>query len=84
MKLEIDPETVATLKERGGTWGVYQCLALDSVNAGHLQFLKYGEGCTFVEPPYRLPDSTTINHSYVLVHRIAAADLPDDGILEAP
>jgi hypothetical protein len=83
--IEIAPETVATIKERGGTWGVYQNLNFDSSKRGHVQFLRYGEGCTFLELPARLPDTNTaINHAYVLVHRVNAEELPDDGKLEVP
>lgn len=78
--VEVEPETVATLKERGGTWGLYQNLALDSATKGHVQFLRYGEGCTYTEPPGQLPDGAWgAGWKYRLVGRVVAADLPDDG-----
>lgn len=53
--LPIDPNTVAEMKSRGGTWAVYENHALDSATAGHLQFLKVGEGCTYKDPPKSYP-----------------------------
>jgi hypothetical protein len=52
---EIDPEALAQMKERGGTWAAYENKALDSVNAGHLQFLKVGPGCTYAVGPEQYP-----------------------------
>jgi len=56
--LRIDPNTVAEMKSRGGTWAVYENHALDSANVGHLQFLKVGEGCTYKDPPKQYPVDT--------------------------
>jgi hypothetical protein len=83
--LELDPGTVKTLRERGGTWGVYQNQNFNSSRVGHIQLLRYGEGCTYQEPPERLPDTdSSINHAYVLVHKVNSSELPDDGKLEIP
>lgn len=66
-----DATVLAILRERlkpGQTWFAYQNMAMDSANLGHLQFLCCGPGCTFAEPPQRMPDtSTQINWRYVLV-----------------
>lgn len=84
MKLEIDPDTVVVLKERGGHWAVYQNQALDSVNAGHLQFLRVGEGCTHTEAPPHLPDTKFgAGWKYVYVTTVEAKELPADGVLDA-
>ena len=63
----IDPQAFETMRSFGGTWAAYECQAMDSGNLGHLQFLHYGPGCTFLEAPKRMPDTKTINWSYVLI-----------------
>jgi hypothetical protein len=45
------------MRERGGTWAAYQNQAMDSADFGHLQFLKYGPGCTHESAPFRFPDT---------------------------
>jgi len=52
----VPDETKAILDERGGEWAIYQNLALDSAGAGHLQFMRFGEGCTYIRPPPCMPD----------------------------
>lgn len=54
----IHPDTIALLRERGGTWAAYQNVAMDSSNRGHLQFLQYGEGRTYKVPPEQYPSDT--------------------------
>lgn len=54
---EIHPETLATLRERGKGWAAYQNVDLSSRDIGQVQFIQFGEGCTFAEPPARCPDS---------------------------
>lgn len=59
----IYPEALATMRERGGgTWAAYQNHDLSSQNVGLLKFLKYGEGCTFAEPP-----PSVFHWSYLIV-----------------
>lgn len=83
MKVQVAKETVDVLKSRGGTWGVYENQAFDSASAGHIKFLRVGEGCTYAEPPPKLPDTdSAINWRYILVGIVEAAKLPDDGIVE--
>ena len=53
-----EEEALAQMCERGGSWAAYENQALDSTNAGHLQFLKVGEGCTFKDPPLQYPKDT--------------------------
>jgi hypothetical protein len=65
---KIDDEALAQMKERGGTWAVYQNIALDSANMGHLQFLKVGEGCTFTTPPKRYPKDNEHGMGWRYVH----------------
>lgn len=55
---QVHEEALAAMRERGGSWAVYENQALDSSNAGHLQFLKYGPGCTYAEPPPQYPLDT--------------------------
>ncbi len=52
------PEALAQMCERGGTWFAYQNIDMSSAALGHLQFLKCGEGCTYVTPPERYPADT--------------------------
>jgi hypothetical protein len=54
----VHETSLGQMKERGGKWAAYQNVALDSVGLGHLQFLKYGEGCTFTVPPDKYPSDT--------------------------
>ena len=69
-----DPVMLAILRERlktGQTWFCYQNMALDSASLGHLKFLCCGTGCTFVEPPARMPDSHLgIGWRYLLVGKV--------------
>jgi len=61
------PEALQQMRERGGTWAVYQNVTLDSAGLGHLKFLKVGVGCTFETAPERLPDTPSeINWRYWL------------------
>lgn len=53
-----DPEAIAQMQVLGGTWAAYQNVAFDSHNAGHMQFLKVGEGCTYETPPPKYPMDT--------------------------
>jgi hypothetical protein len=64
--VEPTVETITIMRERGGTWAAYQDHDLGSLGIGHMKFLRYGEGCTFSEPPKpRLPDTRTeINWRY--------------------
>jgi hypothetical protein len=84
-KRSTDQEYDVTMTRPDSVFGPITNLNFDSSKRGHVQFLRYGEGCTFLELPARLPDTdTVINHAYVLVHRVNAAELPDDGKLEVP
>ncbi len=63
----MSPKALETMRSRGGVWFAYQNVALDSANLAHLQFLCCGPGCTFTEPPARMPDTVqSINWRYVL------------------
>lgn len=35
---------------------MYQNVDMSSIDLGRLTFLKFGEGCTFAEPPEKAPD----------------------------
>jgi hypothetical protein len=78
-----DQKTLQLLRERlkpGQTWFAYQNHAMDSASLGHLQFLCCGHGCTFTEPPARMPDSHLgIGWRYLLVGRV---DLETGKIVE--
>jgi hypothetical protein len=54
----VHPESLRQIRERGGTWAAYQNHAMDSAGLGHLQFLRYGVGCTFAAPPDSYPADT--------------------------
>jgi len=40
----VHPEPLAAMRKLGGTWAAYVNVALDSSNAGHLQYLAFGPG----------------------------------------
>jgi hypothetical protein len=54
----VDPEPLAAMRERGGTWYAYQNVDLSSSMLGHLAFLKAGPGCTYEAPPEKYPSDT--------------------------
>ena len=58
-----------TMRERGGTWAVYQNMALDSSLAGHYQFLKVGDGCTYLAPPTKYPMDTSYGTGWKYLYR---------------
>jgi len=77
----ISTEALATMRERKGDWFAYQSHDMSSRTLGDLQFLQCGPGCTFTEPPTRLPDTAqSINWRYVLAGRV---DLTTGEIVEA-
>jgi len=64
----IGPEALQQMRERGGQWAAYENHDLGHPELGHLQFLKFGPGCTFEKAPERMPDTQTqINWRYILV-----------------
>lgn len=64
----IGPEALQQMRERGGQWAAYENHDLGHPELGHLQFLKFGPGCTFEKAPERMPDTQThINWRYVRV-----------------
>lgn len=56
-KRKVHSETLQQLRKAGGRWAAYENQALDSVDAGRIQFLKYGPGCTHAFAPTHAPDS---------------------------
>src|ERR1700735_5494359 len=78
---KIDADALRQMRERGGTWAVYQNHAMDSADLGVLQFLQVGEGCTFAIAPERYPDTQFgPGWRYLLVGRI---DLESGAIAES-
>ena len=55
---EISEEALAQMRHAAGQWAAYQNQALDSANVGHMQFLKFGEECTYETPPKIYPVDT--------------------------
>ena len=58
---EVHPKALTqmrTLISTGSRWAAYQNQALDSVNAGQLQFLLVGLGRTYSAPPEQYPAET--------------------------
>jgi hypothetical protein len=80
------PEALATMRERGGTWAAYGNVAMDSVDCGQLQFIRYGDGCTFQLPPKRCPDTQHgLGWKYQLAGTVDLASgkvVPYDGELQ--
>ena len=70
--LVISPDAYLQMKERGGRWAAYQNADITArERAGHLQFLKFGEGCTFYTPPPTYPKPTiTEGTNYLLVGEV--------------
>lgn len=69
-----EPETLQSMRERGGTWAAYQAMALDSVVLGHMKFLQVGPTNTFQQAPTRMLDMPgKINWRYLFVGYV---DLP--------
>lgn len=64
----IDPEPLATMRNRGGTWAVYQNAAMDSAHCGKTLILKVGEGCTCVKAPERHPDTPGMGPVWKYLH----------------
>lgn len=57
----IDPEVLMVMRARareGTRWAAYENKAMDSANAGHLQFLMVGNGCTYSDGPAKYPSDT--------------------------
>jgi hypothetical protein len=70
--LVISREPYQLMQERGGRWAAYQNADITArERAGHLQFLKFGEGCTFYTPPPTYPKPTiTEGTNYLLVGEV--------------
>ncbi len=78
----IEAATLHTLRERGGTWAVYQNVALDSANCGHITFLKFGPGCTHESPPEHMPDTSAgLGWKY---RHVGYVDLKNGEIVDRP
>jgi len=62
MNEKISPEALEVMKTRklgeGARWAVYQNMALDSANCGHLQFLAVGPEQSHTTPPEQYPADT--------------------------
>jgi len=55
---EIDKQALLQMRHAQGRWAAYRNEVLDSANCGHLQFLKFGEECTYERPPKTYPVDT--------------------------
>ena len=53
----IDAQYLKQIRAYGGTWAAYQNVDLSSADIGHIQLIKYGQGCTFERPPEKRPDT---------------------------
>ncbi len=59
---------LAKMRKRGGRWAAYQNHELGHPGLGHLQFLQYGKGCTYVGLPKTYPmDKDALGWRYLLV-----------------
>jgi len=79
MNITLEAETVRTIKERGGTWAIYQNVALDSADAGKIVCLRFGPECTRKEALDPMPDTPQYGPGwkYKLQATVKAEDLPD-------
>jgi hypothetical protein len=65
---KIEAEPLAQMRDRGGSWAVYQNIAMDSADLGRLQFIKFGPGCTHETAPEKCPDTAAgLGWKYALV-----------------
>lgn len=89
MTTSIHEESLEAMRARGGTWAAYRNEALDSATAGHLQFLRYGEGYAHSTPPQTFPFDTAAGTGWkyqllgtvdleagIVVEKESARDLP--------
>ncbi len=76
--LVISSESFKTMSERGGRWAAYQNADISSFpRAGHLKFLKFGPGCTYMTPPPHYPAPTiTEGTNYRLVGEVDFSQTP--------
>ena len=71
MMLKVDIGAYRAMVERGGSWAIYRNEDMGHPNLGHLQFLKYGPGCTHETPPPQYHDTAHgLGWRYKLVGRI--------------
>ena len=50
-------KALTQMRERGGKWAAFESQDLGHPSMGHLQFIKYGPGCTHEAAPERCPDT---------------------------
>ena len=55
---KVEEESLLQMRRAGGRWAAYENLAMDSASMGHVQYLKFGEGCTFKTAPLMYPADT--------------------------
>ena len=73
-------DALVQMRERGNYWAAYQNHDMGHPQLGHLQFIKYGPGCTFVSPPEPCPDTVHgLGWRYVFV---GIVDLATGDIVE--
>jgi hypothetical protein len=57
---EIDETVLHAMREKSRhntKWAAFENHALDSSLRGHLQFVMFGEGCTYTTRPEKMPDT---------------------------
>ncbi len=80
MRRVEDLKTLNRLRKVGGTWAAYENQDFSHPSLGEMKFLRFGEGCTFEEPPKpRLPD--TANEIHWRHQFVGVVDL-ETGIIE--
>lgn len=66
-----NPTSLRTLRERSRPntkWAAFENHAMDSSLRGHLQFIMFGEGCTYETCPEKMPDTEfDLGWKYVFV-----------------
>ncbi len=69
---EVHEEALAQMRRHGGRWAAYENQAMDSSNAGHMQFLRFGPACTYAQPPSAYPADTVhgMGWRYVLIGEV--------------
>ena len=56
--IEVEEESLKSMRKLGGKWAAYRNEAMDSVDLGRLIFLQVGPNNTFKRPPEKAPDGS--------------------------
>lgn len=81
MTLTIEPEPLAQMRERGGTWYAYQNQDMSHSDLGRVAFLQVGEQCTHQTPPPHYPDTRSVGFGWRYL-RVGPVDLENGAVAD--